>query len=178
MSDTPLLSLKSFSHSRIQLTVKKPLNIDFFKGKIYEVRGSNGSGKSTFLKCLSGLLPPEQGDIIPQNDLSFSYLGHKNALKDHLDVSYYQGTFFDIKNLWNKKIGDLSQGQKRQIALNRLIASQSVLWIVDEPFANLDQEKIKDLMQECKAHTERGGCLITALHGTGPLFDNSLIIKF
>ncbi|MBI1196019.1 MAG: cytochrome c biogenesis heme-transporting ATPase CcmA [Gammaproteobacteria bacterium] len=162
-------------------------------GELLYVRGVNGSGKTTLLRMLSGLTQPADGEIewdgrpIGVNDDRFCqdvfYLGHSAAIKDDLDAvenlrtaSALAGQSIDYdearKALAIMGLGDhydlpsrvLSQGQRRRVALARLLNAKARLWILDEPFTALDTVAVDHLMASIREHLARGGVVVLTTH--------------
>ncbi len=158
-------------------------------GEALVVTGRNGSGKSSLLRLIAGLLRPEAGRISLEGgdpELSIAeqahYLGHLDALKPSLTVrenlhfwTAYLGPAENppehaMERLGLDQIADLpaaylSAGQKRRLSLARLITVHRPLWLLDEPTAALDAEgqlRLADLMQ---LHLARGGLILAAAHG-------------
>ena len=139
------------------------------------VTGPNGSGKSTLLRIVAGLLPSAGGSIeIADADVRWPdiasachYLGHQNALKPALSVRENLGFWRDymgephlavtealemvgLDEIGHLPLGYLSTGQKRRIAIARLLVSYRPVWLLDEPTAGLDrasEKQFADLMQ-------------------------------
>ena len=156
-------------------TIFSNLNFEISSNGIYEIRGGNGSGKSSLLKILSGL--NKMDDVYYDENLesNIAYLGHKNgfveeiSLRDNFNIigaSINDSLFkkFGLSKLKNHKFFNLSFGEKRKSALVRVISSQKNIWILDEPFAGLDKESIKNLKKVFNEHIKKGVCIIMANH--------------
>ncbi len=170
------------------------LNLTLSPGFLVAIVGENGSGKSSFLRLLSGLLPREQGriqwngtDIDALDDdykRQLTYLGHLNGIKDDLtpieNLQISAELFGDDRSavaareaLQAVGLGRhteslptrvLSQGQKRRVALARLWLSKRPLWILDEPFAALDDVGTALLTERLSRHLDTGGMAVVATH--------------
>lgn len=163
-------------------------------GRLLAVTGENGSGKTSLLRMLCGLLPAEQGRILWYGEdvracqerylACLIYIGHLNSLKD--DLTPVENVTISAR-LAGEEISEektcealeavglarvihrlptrvLSQGQKRRVSLARLWLSQRPLWILDEPFAALDASATGLLMQQLRSHLSTGGIVIAATH--------------
>ena len=170
------------------------LSFTLERGRLLAVTGANGSGKTSLLRMLCGLLPAEQGRVLWDGEdvracrerylASLIYIGHLNSLKD--DLTPVENVTISAR-LAGEAISEgrtcealeavgfpraihrlptrvLSQGQKRRVSLARLWVSQRVLWILDEPFAALDAASTGLLMQQLRAHLSNGGIVIAATH--------------
>ncbi len=165
-------------------------------GGLLRVRGSNGSGKTTLLRTLAGLTRPaagavrwKGGEIDERYRSEMLFLGHAPAVKDELTVlenlqfaSRISGLDIPeskIKNaleqlgiarLSGLPAGYLSQGQRRRTALARLALPESApLWLLDEPFAALDDEAIGQVSALCADHLAAGGMLVLTSHQDVPV---------
>ena len=156
-------------------TIFSNLDFEISSNAIYEIRGNNGSGKSSLLKILSGLNKMEKVYYDENLESNITYLGHKNgfteeiSLRDNfqiIGVPINDSLFkrFGLTKLKNQKFFNLSFGEKRKAALVRAITSKKKIWILDEPFAGLDKESIKNLKKVFYEHIEKGVCIIMANH--------------
>jgi heme exporter protein A len=157
------------------------------------VTGENGSGKTSLLRMLVGLSPPEAGEIRWQGAAigklgddyrkAVTYLGHHNALKEELTAEEnlctgaalagigldraHAGKLLTEVGLAGRAelpVRFLSQGQKRRVALARLMWSQAPLWILDEPFVALDSRAVGWLADSLARHVRSGGMAILTSH--------------
>lgn len=169
------------------------LNFSLSAGELMQVQGPNGSGKTSLLRTLCGLAMPESGEIRWRGKnvrelgeeyfAELAYLGHHNAIKDELNAlenlhinAGLAGAEVDEKQalaalrrmgLRKKEllpVKVLSQGQRRRVALARLLVTDAPLWILDEPLTALDVGAV-DLMQELIGeHVSNDGMVIFTTH--------------
>jgi len=152
--------------------------------------GANGSGKSSLLRLLATLLPPAGGRILwggvpVSEDIAayrarLHYIGHLDAIKPALTVRETLRFWAALRDarasldaalavLALDGIADwpcrwLSAGQRRRLALSRLVASPAPLWLLDEPTAMLDSDSETRLLAAIEAHRARGGRVVAATH--------------
>ena len=159
------LSINGLSFSYENKKIFEDLSLNLSSEKISVLIGRNGVGKSTLLRVIAGLEEQDKGKIIlsgTSNDPipirgNVTYLGHKLALKEDLSVqeninfwekfynclphdNYYKD--LGIEELRSHKIRDLSQGQKKKVALFRVIMADKKIWLLDEPLSNLDEQTV------------------------------------
>ncbi len=174
------------------------LSFDLESKQLMILEGRNGSGKTTLLRTLCGLYSPDEGQVlwngqsIKKQDEAFRrellYLGHLNGIKADLTVlenlrinSLLAGDAVSDDTLMKAldTIGlfafedfpssQLSQGQKRRVALARLLVSQASLWVLDEPFVALDVAAVELLQSIIARHVDNGGMVILTTHQEVPL---------
>lgn len=162
------------------------------RGELLQVVGPNGVGKTSLLRCVAGLLPTESGEILwagrqlhdcrDDYHQQLAYLAHINALKPELtaleNLRYgialrrpvmHQELSATLVRLQIERCAGLparalSAGQKRRVAIGRVMLTRAALWILDEPITNLDSAGIA-LFEECMAeHLRSGGMILTAAH--------------
>lgn len=172
------LDAQNLSYAYQDIPLFESLTLQIQSPGLYLIKGPNGSGKTTFLKMLSGILKPLTGTV--QLTSQPLYIGHLNALHDELTLSamidsyrhFLDGSFSDkshkalvsmgLIDYMDVKIAELSYGQKRKAALMRLFLVTSSCWILDEPFQGLDQAAQSFLWREIEAFVHNGGaCLMT-----------------
>lgn len=158
------------------------VNLQVAGGETVLISGVNGAGKTTLLKLLAGILRPAEGSL-RHDPLCFvgHYLGMKADLTAAENLRFYAAMYdlpgrdwlaalaaFDAEYLADKLVGSMSAGQRRRVALSRLHLSQRRLWLLDEPYANLDTEGCAQVDRALAAHTRQGGAAILASHGRAP----------
>jgi len=181
--------------SGLSLTLK-PKQLLFLEGR-------NGSGKTTLIRTLCALFVADKGEILWQDQLinehlevyrkALFYLGHLNAIKGDLTalenlrfnhmMSGQRNTDNELADALDKMglfgyedfpTRQLSQGQKRRVALARLLVNTSPLWILDEPFVALDKAAVALLQQIISRHIETGGMAIITTHQAVPLTEGKI----
>jgi heme exporter protein A len=169
------------------------LNFHLQPGEVIELRGPNGTGKTSLLRILCRLAAPAEGEVRWQDQdirtlgeeyhSDIAYLAHQNGLKDELSAienvrisSALNGNPLTrqeaeeklarvgLSNYWDLPARLLSAGQRRRIALARLLASRAKLWILDEVLASLDDAAINLTRQLISDHLSGGGLAIIATH--------------
>ena len=182
-----MLTIQGLSYAYSDRFLFKNLSFDLNPGELIQLKGRNGSGKTTLIKVLCGILKNYEGSISFDNDLNLGerneifYLGHKNALKDNLTVlenlKYdYRSDGIELtrlkenlatlglENYFFSKVSDLSEGQKRKIILACCLASNSSIYLLDEPFINLDVDSQEIIMEAIDSKIHNGAAVIFTSH--------------
>lgn len=162
-------------------------------GEMLDLQGENGSGKTSLLRMLCGLLSPVDGEIRWRGELigklgedyrrELCYLGHLNAIKEELTPlenllasARLAGELLDevaalealeVVGLAGREdlaCRYLSQGQKRRVALARLVNERRALWILDEPYVALDAAAVALVAGLIGTHLQRGGLAVLTTH--------------
>jgi heme exporter protein A len=162
--------------------------------------GPNGSGKSSLLRLMAGLSHPEAGtlswDGAPVNDdpaahrARLHFIGHHDAVKPALVVGetlrFWAGmhggaavtaalAHFRLERVADWPCRHLSAGQRRRLALARLLASPAPLWLLDEPTTGLDAEAQADLLAAIAAHRGNGGRVLLSTHAELAIGDAAVL---
>lgn len=171
----------------------KSLNFSLEAGGLIELRGPNGSGKTSLLRILCGVATPAVGEVHwngrnirsigEEYFASVAYLGHQNAVKDELSaienlriaggvsgnpLSYGEAQRIlarvGLAQQQNLPARVLSAGQRRRLAMTRLLTSGATLWILDEVLTSLDDTAINLSRQFITEHLAASGMAIVATH--------------
>lgn len=172
-------------------TVFADLDFAVSDGEVLVLRGPNGSGKSSLLRLMAGLLRPEMGEILWDSEAlahdpeahgaRVHYVGHLDAIKPALTVaenlSIWAGlrigdlsgvepalAHIGLDNLARIPARLLSAGQRRRLALARIIATPAPLWLLDEPTVALDSVAVKALESSITRHRIDGGIAVVSTH--------------
>lgn len=175
-----MLNVGELSLERHFQPVFEPLSFELSAGELVVVTGPNGSGKTTLIRLLAGLLDATSGKLENQAE-NPQYVGHDSAVKAELSV-------FENLCFWSRLSGKekavesviarmglsgcaeqlgrtLSAGQRRRTALARLLLGDADLWLLDEPYSNLDTAGIELVDGILDAHLSSGGSCVMATHG-------------
>ena len=166
------------------------LSFSLGNGDLVAVTGPNGSGKSTLLRILAGLLGPEAGTVTldPVDDVGVAggvhYLGHLDALKPSLTVrdnlEFWRRIWsggpveavldaVGLGHLIDLPSGVLSAGQRRRVAIARLLLVKRPIWLLDEPATALDASAESMLGRLIGDHLAAGGMAVVATHRDLPI---------
>lgn len=187
----PLLQARALAFARNEEPIFGPLDFALHAGDVVLIEGDNGSGKTTLLKVLSGLLEPTSGEVLLHDaPLTLAKLSHQVALLAHLlglklELSALENLRFAIglgglrsgitpqlalasvglEGYEDQPLRMLSAGQRKRVALARLLLVPVALWLLDEPYANLDREGIELVNRLLDNHARRGGAALITSHG-------------
>ena len=162
-------------------------------GELIELRGANGSGKTSLLRILSGLTAPAGGEVRWQGKNirslaeeysgAIAYLAHQNGVKDELtaieNLRFANGVAGNtlskqqaqiilervgLSRQQNLPVRALSAGQRRRVALARLLTSRATIWLLDEVLTSLDDTARELSGQFIGDHLSKGGIAVIATH--------------
>ena len=189
-----MFSGSGLSCIRGEREVFRHLDFGLDAGGMLVLTGPNGSGKSTLLRLMAGLLSAAQGtmtwdgastaDDPEAHNARLHYVGHLDAIKPALDVtenllfwaSMHGGgadaanrvsnalSALDIGFLSDTPAQYLSAGQRRRVALARILASPARIWLLDEPTTALDKDAMATLEQIIADHRTAGGMVVVSTH--------------
>ncbi len=188
-----MLDVSNLACSRGDHRLFAGLNFSLHPGQIMQVQGANGSGKTSLLRTLCGFIMPDEGRIawrgesIHELDENYYaemlYLGHLNAIKDELSAlenlrisAGLSGVELEEKDAIAalRRMGlrgrerlptkVLSQGQRRRVALARMLVSDAKLWVLDEPLTALDVGAVGLIQELIAEHLAKEGMVIFTTH--------------
>ncbi|PWB58422.1 MAG: heme ABC transporter ATP-binding protein CcmA [Nitrosomonadales bacterium] len=188
-----MLEGKDLACVRGERTLFSHLNFILREGELLLVQGANGSGKTSLLRMVCGLLAPEFGDILWRGEkigavregyhAEMAYFGHAPAVKE--DLTAFENLDFACRLAGNPQGRDevegalghlglghclnlpaksLSQGQRRRVALARMLLVKARLWILDEPLTALDQAALQLVQSLIGEHLQQGGMALLTTH--------------
>ena len=188
------LQAKGLELERGERLLFSGLHFDAPAGTLVRLAGANGTGKTSLLRLLTGLMRPTEGEILykgrPIGKLredyyrDLVYIGHLNGVKDDLSalenvrIGARMGNLrvpeeellaalgkVGLSDFARNTTGELSQGQRRRVALARLFVSEAKpVWILDEPFVALDAASVANLAAIIAEHVRAGGIVIYTTH--------------
>jgi len=200
-----MLLVKNLSFYRNQKIIFENIDLSLSPNKIIHLKGSNGVGKTTLLKILTKSLIPQKGEIFWQGKNIFknpgnyfrnlTYIMDINTSKKELTVLeniYFWKKLFSskistkqlddvlkilcIEKYKNSLVGSLSKGEFRKLELCRLVIEQKKLWLLDEPYSDIDIESIELLSETFKNHIKSNGMIIFSSHHN-PELQNTEVIE-
>lgn len=161
------------------------LDLQLCPGDMLQVSGPNGSGKTSLLRLLAGLMVPAAGSVLRPlgaGQSALLWIGHAAGIKDLLSAEENLAWLSalhraaDRQAIWQAlaAVGlrgfedvachALSAGQQRRVALARLYLDNPPLWILDEPFTALDKQGVAQLEQHLAQHCQGGGVVVLTTH--------------
>jgi heme exporter protein A len=186
-----LIEARALGFKRAGRLIFTPTTLSVNAGQCVVVSGANGSGKTTFLRLLAGILKPSTGSIHrPLDDhAGVSFIGHQAAFKGDLSCLenlQFQRAFFANKSmsatlspiealaeigligLMRRNARSLSAGQKKRLGLAGLLVTQAPLWLLDEPYASLDEPGAQQVDRLIDRHLSHGGAVVLSTHRRQP----------
>lgn len=164
--------------------VSTPISITIQNGDLIQLTGANGVGKSTLLKAIAGLIPLHTGTLLYNHEENAQpqkvYLSTKPSfhqgytIKQQLKlwhqtytppklINYYLN-YFDLGPAQSSPIKHLSAGQKQRVALAKVLMSNKPIWLLDEPFNNLDTSSRTQFTAIINDHLKKGGIVVYTSH--------------
>jgi heme exporter protein A len=190
-----VLAAEDVAVFRGERLVFRDLSLTVPAGGALVLAGPNGSGKSTLLRLLAGLVRPAAGRLLWDGEDALAdiaghgrrvaYLGHQDAVKPGLTVTENlrfaaavseRSVLAALQAVALQDLADLparmlSAGQKRRLALSRLVLSAAPVWLLDEPTLGLDTASIERFGSLLAGHRAGGGMVVAATHVPLPLPD-------
>jgi heme exporter protein A len=188
------LEIKKLQCIRDDRVLFENLNFSLSAGQLLQIEGHNGSGKTSLLRILCGLTLPTEGIVYWNNEdiqaiqskywATLAYIGHQPGVKGELTplenlamaqalsvkpIDIELEDALDQVGLYgfeDAPTRTLSAGQQRRVGLARLLVSETVLWILDEPFTALDKKAISMVETWLDRHAEQGGMAVLTSHHT------------
>jgi len=178
-----LIKIINLTIQRNNRNILDNISLDIHTKSFLNIYGANGSGKTSFLKVITGISEIESGEIV-NNSNNQVYVGHKYGLKNNLTVS--ENLMFDLQNnnidkthklsealeiykmskFKDTLIKHLSHGQQKRVSLMRTILLDSDFWVLDEPFSALDDETKRILNETFVEAIKHNKTIIVTGHNT------------
>jgi heme exporter protein A len=181
-----MLTCQNISLKRNDTLIFSDISFSLLPGACLIVRGHNGSGKTSLLKVIATLINPSSGSIT-YSDINIeevkdeyqyllNYIGHDDTLSEELTVeenlkiwAHIYSTeiiisaalkHFELEDVIKVKVKKLSKGMKRKVLLCKLLLNHAQVWLLDEPFANLDEQGVERLNSLISTKCSQNGIVI------------------
>ncbi|MBV4484242.1 cytochrome c biogenesis heme-transporting ATPase CcmA [Pseudomonas sp. SWRI153] len=191
---SPVLQTVALACERDLRLLFENLELRLASGDMVQISGPNGSGKTSLLRLLAGLMQPTDGQVLLNGQplagqrsglaRNLLWIGHAAGIKDLLtpeenlswlcalhqpaerDAIWEALAAVGLRGFEDVPCHSLSAGQQRRVALARLYLDSPPLWILDEPFTALDKQGVAQLEEHLAGHCERGGLVVLTTHHT------------
>ncbi|WP_434590928.1 cytochrome c biogenesis heme-transporting ATPase CcmA [Pseudomonas sp. R4-83] len=191
---SPVLQTIALACERDLRLLFENLELRLAGGDMVQISGPNGSGKTSLLRLLAGLMQPTDGQVLLNGqplteqrhelDRNLLWIGHAAGIKDLLtaeenlswlcalhqpaerEAIWQALAAVGLRGFEDVPCHNLSAGQQRRVALARLYLDSPPLWILDEPFTALDKQGVAQLEEHLAGHCERGGLVVLTTHHT------------
>lgn len=191
---SPLLEAVALACERDWRMLFENLELRLAAGDMLQISGPNGSGKTSLLRLLAGLMQPTSGEVrlngqpLAQQRAELArnllWIGHAAGIKDLLtpeenltwlcalhrpaerDAILQALESVGLRGFEDVPCHTLSAGQQRRVALARLYLAGPPLWVLDEPFTALDKQGVAQLEEHLAKHCEQGGMVVLTTHHT------------
>lgn len=189
---SPFLEAVALSCERDWRLLFERLDLQVAEGQMLQIAGPNGSGKTSLLRLLSGLMQPTGGEVrlngrnleSQRDELARNllWIGHAAGIKGLLtpeenltwlcalhqpatrEAIWQALEAVGLRGFEDVPCHTLSAGQQRRVALARLYLAPPPLWILDEPFTALDKHGVAQLERHLATHCEQGGMVVLTTH--------------
>ena len=187
-----LLAAHQLACERDERLLFSGLSFELYVGDLLQLEGPNGAGKTSLMRLLAGLLPFSEGELIWQGQSlhtcredfyqSMLFIGHLAGIKAELSPLENLHWFAALEGIQDEALLEqalyqvglagyedhpchqLSAGQKRRVALARLLFTQRPVWLLDEPFTALDKAAVAAMEKLLVQHCQAGGAVILTSH--------------